>query len=475
MSKNQNTFVDTNAELNLINPVMRPEDIRIGDPIKCEIFTGEKTLLVKLWSYCPFGFEIVVPESVELALGSIKTFMLQFGKTILKTKGSIVFHRNHPNGNILAGVRIHYEPLTADLLNKERRSKNRWNCPEHLLPSGTTPNPIRFNDFILFRVVDVSANGLRLATSLRNKMLCVGQILEATISVPMIGPINISLKIHRVALDEVYGKQQLILGVTFVRTDEVMLSTLSEYLLTFAEKCTVLSLKESGFPARYSNTAYDFTYVKSQKDYEDVLQLRYDCYIKSGKLGEGITPDFMRDEFDSRARILIVKHQGKIIASVRGMFHEKGDKTSHERYLVYPPQFPDPSECLELSRLCVHEEHQSAGLANELTKHFILLAIKSARKHCYFSVTDSFKPHWLKLGFIETNVNYVHEQLGNARHHLMICNAERAILGRITGPSAWLSSYEHLFDYCVEYGLIEPSVFDLIKSNWFRAIRIFVK
>lgn len=466
---------DANTELNLINPVMRPEDIRNGDPVSCNLLFESKVIQLQLWSYCPFGFEVLLKDDLSLEVGKILVFELCLGKTKFQCAGSVVFHRTIQNDRKLAGIRIHYNPTNSESHTSERRTSTRWNCPEHLLPSGTTPNPIRFNDFVLFRVVDASAKGLKLSTSLRNKMLCVGQVLEVSISVPMIGQLTSSLKINRVAVEEIYGKQQLILGVSFVKTDEILLSTLSEYLLTFAEKCSVSSLRESGFPARFVSTAYDFTYVKSQKDYEDVLDLRYECYMKSGKIGGAVTRDFMRDEYDSRARILVIKYQGKIVASVRGMFHDAGDVTSHERYLSYPPDFPGQKDCLELSRLCVRDDHQSAGLANELTKHFILLAVKSNRRYCYFSVTDSFKSHWIDLGFSETGTTYVHEQLGGLQHHLMICDAKQAILGKNTKVNAWLNSYEHLYDYCVEYGLIEPTIIDVTRSTLLRIFKPILK
>lgn len=465
---NSGIIQDLNQDINLINPVMRPEEVRLGDPITCKTLSPLGNQTLKLWSYCPFGFEFLSNDLELYKIGSTHQFEFTFGRTTASLSGSIVFIKSEQPHQI--GVRINYDPGLARNNDSDRRNYSRWNCPEHLLPSGTAPNPNRFNDFILFKVIDVSSSGLKLATSLRNKLLHVGQILECTLSVPMIGTLYTGLKVNRVAIETIQGKEQLILGAAFVKRDDVVLSTLSEYLLTFAEDCSVKTLRDAGFNAALSTSKFDFSYSKSTKDYEDVLDLRLSAYRESGKLSDDVDRDFMRDEFDSRSRILTVKANGKLVGSARAMFHETGDKTSHERYLKYPHNFPKIDECLEVSRVCVKPEYQGAGLAHELVKHLALLTIKSGRKYVYLSAAGKLVGFWTELGFRDTGVSYIHKQLGNLEHKLLINDVKKSILGKCTSAKAWIDSYSHLYTYCVEYGLIEPSTLDLLRINGYRAL-----
>ena len=468
------TIQDINQDISLISPVMRPEEIRSGDPISCVIKGNESSRPVRMWSYCPFGFEFIDSKSLAHSVGECYQFRLELGKTSIDLDGSIVFKRSLSETENIIGVRINYNPQLIRSANDERRANSRWNCPDHLLPTGTAPNPARYNDFILFRVVDISSNGLKIATSLRNKLLCVGQIMECTLSVPMIGTLYVGVKINRVAIETIQGKEQLILGVSFIKPDEVVSSTLSEYLLTFAEDCSIRSLRDAGFQATLGTTNFDFTYSKSTKDYEEVLDLRFEAYNQSGKLIETVTRDFMRDEFDSRSRILTVKLKNHLVGSARAMFHENGDPTSHERYLDYPKGFPEISKCLEVSRVCVKPDFQGAGLARELVKHLTLLTIKAGRKYIYLSAAGELIDFWLELGFKDTGTTYVHKQLGNLEHKLLINDVENSILGRTISGKSWLYSYEHLFQYCVDYGLIEPTIMDTLRIQGFKALRKFL-
>ncbi len=465
-------LLELNQEISLINPEMRPEEIRLGDPVFCKIKGNSNSRSVRMWSYCPFGFEFVDSKDFPHSVGESYQFEMTIGKNRIELDGSIVFKKDISQAESMIGIRINYNSQLARSNDEERRSNSRWNCPEHLLPTGTAPNPVRYNDFILFKVVDVSSNGLKIATSLRNKMLFVGQILECTLSVPMIGTLYAGVKINRVGIEVIGGKSQLILGVSFIKRDDIVSSTLSEYLLTFAEDCSVKSLHEAGFNANnFGTSMFDFSYSKSAKDYDEILNLRFEAYQETGKLASSIDKDFMRDEFDSRSRILTVKLKEKIVGSARAMFHETGDTTSHERYLKYPESFPDISKCLEVSRVCVKPDFQGAGLARELAKHLSLLTIKSGRKFIYLSAAGELVQFWLDLGFKDTGVTYIHKQLGNLEHKLLINDVEKSILGREISGKAWLYSYEQLYKYCVEYGLVEPTFMDTIRVQGFRAAR----
>ena len=65
-------FLDLNSYLDLINPIMRPEEVRSGDPLKCTVLgSGNVNREMRLWSYCPFGFEIQFDGSSGLLPGTV--------------------------------------------------------------------------------------------------------------------------------------------------------------------------------------------------------------------------------------------------------------------------------------------------------------------------------------------------------------------------------------------------------------------
>lgn len=117
----------------------------------------------------------------------------------------------------------------------ERRQATRWICPANFLPSAIASAPGQFNEFIQFRVTNVSRTGMELRTDSSNKFLVKGMILRLTVSLPMVGESSVLAKIVRIKIIGESGSDFLSIGCQILDIDEHAVSMVTQYLLQFSD------------------------------------------------------------------------------------------------------------------------------------------------------------------------------------------------------------------------------------------------
>ena len=137
----------------------------------------------------PLGFRVISsnPREIDdewLGVAVEAKIGLSNNQTIVQ-RGVVVDISSNIPGTREAAVRtIHQEyPRVPQL---ERRRQVRWMCSDEFHPTGVASNPAKANDFILFRVLDISPSGMRLLTSLRNSFIVRGMRLDVIVSFPMV-------------------------------------------------------------------------------------------------------------------------------------------------------------------------------------------------------------------------------------------------------------------------------------------------
>lgn len=318
MVKKLGTLISKQEEF--IHAPFTGEQVGEKDAITAKIKTPTGWIPAKPWRYSPFGIEIVNNTDFGLKQGESVSVKINLAGDETEFNGLTVGALYKENDVELAGIRTFipnkdgvYKPGEVS----ERRIHRRWNCSENFLPTGTAPNPIRYNDFILFRVEDISAGGMRLITSMRNKFVGVGQRLEVNISLPYVGTAQAKLQIKYVHSITLNQKEFLILGTAFLKKDMITIKKLGEYLLNFAKDVSIKSLNQEGFDIRNISKWLDFSYVKTEEEYKNVLSLRHATLKASGKLSSDKTIESMEDELDATAQIIIAKYNNKIVGTIR--------------------------------------------------------------------------------------------------------------------------------------------------------------
>lgn len=416
-----------------------PADVRAGDPVTALVRArgrSERATPAQVWRISPLGVELVRPPALEeVGAGAELELLLRVGRSTAAFRSLSVISARPEHGRTLLGLR--WATPSAAAPGAERRGAGRWACDCEYAPTGVAPSAARYDDSVFFRVVDVSRLGMRIETSLRNKLLVPGLELEATCTFPVHGQVNLDLRVVQVRVVRRREKLVLSVGVCYRAPSPGALETIGQYLLQFGSGATVSELRAAGFRIPASSRALDFGAVRSADEYEEVLRLRRLAYVHARKLSEETKDADMADGFDRRSRILVVRHRGRAVATSRLMFPERGaDRLNHEELMVLPPGLPPRDQLVEVFKTCTHPAYRGSDLFSKLLQHVGLTIVQSGRRYALMSATDGLARVYERFGFQRLGATYDHPRMG-LRHHLMLLDVASVIAARRIGPIAW--------------------------------------
>ncbi len=420
-------------------PVL-PGDVRPGDPVFARVRlagTPGPGTSAQVWRMSPLGVELV--RSTALAAvspGDALDLTLRVGGSASTFGALRVAAVRMDRGRAIVALRWS-EPAGDEGAPGEKRSASRFACERDWLPTGVTPNAVRYDDQIHFRIVDISRTGMQLVTSLRNKFLIPGVEFTGSCTFPTMGQAEIAFRVVRVRVAQHGAKRCLALGVTWSVPDPRARELVGQYLLQFGPETSVQALRETGFHVRSSSRALDFGAVRTEEEYREVLALRRLAYLRAGKAGPEVRDEDMADALDARSRILVAKYRGRIVACVRLLFPPTPDSPlKHEDYLALPPGTPPRDEIVELSKFCTHPEFRGSDLFYTLVKHCALTTLQSGRRYAVMSCTDELVKPYGRVGFRKLGASYVHPGM-KLEHHLMMAEVARVVSGKHVNPVIW--------------------------------------
>lgn len=363
----------------------------------------------------------------------------------------VTYEGPDPNtsGRLLLGLRFVFHELGSDS-DIERRRYARWKCPEQFHPTGISANPIRSNDFVYFRVGDISSDGLGLLTSPRNRYLVAGQRLDAIISFPTVRQISIQLLIRNVRMVSIRDRDYLQVGASVVGPTRLQQTVIEQYVLQFGPAQDAAFVRVMGISQRTSKRPTSFSFVTDEETYREVINLRRLAYRFEGKAGANDALAELSDLHDSRSRILVCRSHGRIVASARLAFPEYGDRTEHEEYFEWPTDFPRRDQTVEVTRACTHPDFRKGGVFFSLLRFIVVTAMQSGRPWVVTSSTEDLVRMYDWIGLKPCNRTYDHPSLNGMRHHVLIGNIPAALLGRSIGPGAWYAVWKDALPFLNE-------------------------
>lgn len=434
-----------------------PADVRDGTPIKAFIkgrFNGDSWEQHKVWRISPLGVEIVIDEEFPLQVGDQVDLKIELPDEKCDFSGVFVGAKEINYGRNIIGIRWFQEVFERHK-DVDNRIKARWLCPQEFMPNGVAANPVRFNDFIYFRVHDISAGGMQIVTSLRNKFLIPGMHLETTISFPLVSQVNILFRVLHARVIQITGKEYLAVGGKFENLDQIAKEAVGQYVFQFGPASSIAMLKEQGLILKSAKSGIEFTYVKSKNEYLEVLELRKTTYILSGKLSPDALADELADVYDTRSRILIAKHNGKIVGSLRLVFTEDGEPTEQEQHVKFSDDFPLRHEVVEITRVCTHPEYRGNDLLMGLFAEAAKAILDAKRRWVIGSSKPELLGMYKKLGFFDSGLTYEHEKFKGEKQVVFVGDIFKAVSGLGINPIIWNIVFSDLVHFLQETDLIQ--------------------
>lgn len=475
MNYNIKKFTNHSELISDIHSAITPAEVRQGEKISAKIKWKNDILVkseeVRVWRLSPLGIEVVEIESLQkLKVGDRVDMDILVGKTMSSVSAQKVIDNFSETGVPLVGLRF-CSSNEGEWKGIERRINKRWNCSAEFMPNGVTPNPGRFNDFIFFRVSDISSTGFRFITSLRNIFLIPGMKLDTTVSFPLIGQTRIDVIIRNCSIQNENGKDVLAVGVEYIDKKRIPRDMIGQYVFQFGPAPLLNEIKKENLSVIRASRSIEFRYVRTDEEYRSVLELRKRSYQEAGKINAEASLDDVADIYDTRARIVIGMHQGRVVASARLIFNELDDQMEHEQFVNIPHDFPRKDEICEITRVCTHPDYRGSQILIDLFSFVGLSVVQSKRKYVLGCGTDEILNLYRSIGFTITNISYAHSSLNNIKHTIFIGNVVRSISGEGVSPIYWNLVWGDLYQYLEGMDYVERNPLVTLRVGFYRLFR----
>lgn len=418
-----------------------PADIRVSERIVARIRPrkegeGSPFLDMRVWRLSPLGIELVAPsKTVPFEKGdSIDLEVVVVGQRSFY-EGLIVDIVETRGDQSIYGLRLSRQE-ESNSGPRERRQSNRWICSEEFLPGAVSPVPGRFDEFMHFKVRDISQDGLQLSTSLRNKFLLQGMRLPLSVSFPMGSVVQINVTVIRVGLQRFGAEDRLVLGTKFDQISDLSRKVLGQYLIQFSNAESLDAVRSAGFSPESVASGTTLYYLKSEKDYRDVLSLRLSANRHAGHLGNITQAADTGDMNDMRGRILVAKRNDKVIGTARFRFPQIDEPLEYETYIQWPSSLPRRDEVIEVSRLATDRGFRASDLLAAMFKYACSTCITPERPWLVMSCMAKYCPFYEKIGFRKTGLSY-NDPHWSQPLHIMITDSYGTIKGQNVNPIYW--------------------------------------
>jgi predicted GNAT family N-acyltransferase len=305
------------------------------------------------------------------------------------------------------------------------------------------------------------------ATSLRNKFLLRGLELSGILSCPLSAPIPFRAKIISSQVKKVGTEVVNVLGLAFVQISETDTEALGLYIARFGSHGRHLPsprrLKKEGYGDVDVSDAIEWDYVRTQDDYQKVLELRRISYRSVEGWPADADDHLISDPFDERARIVIGRFRDTIIATLRVCFHEKGDVFEEELYITFPADFPARNTLVEASRAAIHPEFRGTHVFMNMMRFTMLTALQAGRKWFVQSTYDYLSHIYMRLGFKKVGGPWMHPQLTGRAMQMFIGNVHSVLHARYGNPFQYQSLVPHIEAFLKSDSFDELTLFEKSK------------
>jgi predicted GNAT family N-acyltransferase len=460
-----------NSSLNPVHGPITPAEVREGDLVSARLISVDPRLKfsgeLRVWRISPLGVELLCKENQSLPKGLMVDLELQIGVQKTMLSGLVVEETSEDFGKKLLHIRL--TPKQKERVESiERRQSTRWICSEEFYPTAISSNPARFNDFVYFKLRDISSTGLKLHTSLRNKFIVAGMSFDCLVNFPMVSQIKMKLLIKSVRVELLHGKEVLSIGAEYDSADRIVVETVGQYLMQFGSVGSLDDLRNSGIQVNAVGDAVQFSYVRTKEEYDKVLGLRHQAYKDAGKLKDGAQVADMSDAYDARARIVIGKYKGEVVCSSRLIFNQFEDTMEQEKFVKWPSHLPRRDEMVEIMRACTRPDFRKSDLLISMFKFIAVTVAQSKRKWIVICATDDMIPLYKKIGFTDLELNYLHTGLNDLKHNILLANVPDAMEGKTVDMFSWNIIWSDVSGYLEQYGIINPDPLTTVRLHMYR-------
>ncbi len=419
-----------------------------------------------------FGALIALGPNETLSVGSIVKD-IELRKNVLaigKYGEARVAHCRLVDGLEHVGL-VFQEAQSAKLNIGDRRKTERVRVLGGFAPQASCAHPYEFDVFLVFKVLEITATGATLSTSAGNHSLLRGsQLKDLQIYFPTIGMAVVDADVQHLRQDA--QGPGIRIGVWFTKVDGAFAPSVIKYLLNFGDfsgPASIQTIRRAGFSPKRLKTHIQFGTVKSPEDYRQVLELRKLAYTRSGKMDPNTSTDSMSDIYDLNSKIIVARHRGEVVGSVRITFCAKeADRFELDASIELPKNL-NRGRTAEISRLCVSDDFENTDLVLGLFERGTELVNKAGIEHIITSCIEEMLPFYKKIAFYPTGKRFQLATLNNIPHYLLLHDCRSHQVSFRLNPVYWHYTFRNIVGHLSRFGFVTQKM-GLFK----RLIRYFL-
>ncbi|HRO67530.1 MAG TPA: hypothetical protein PL182_08205, partial [Pseudobdellovibrionaceae bacterium] len=421
-------------------------------PVSCCLCVGGETAPLEIVNYHYRGACFRVPVNDYRVQEKDTHLQFRIGTKSLQEKilYRIVWETISENG--LFGVEFEVESAFV-LARAERFMAHGINTPVV-----SAKDPLDPNRAVYFKTVNISATGMLLSTSLSNKHLFPGmEVKAAMLEVPNIGKTKIDFFIENSRPSE--GDKTILYGVSVKNITSGYQDLTAKYLsnlgLVADSSERIDKLLASGFIQKDLRQHLTIREVQSQRDYDEVLKLRYIGYLRAGKTKSGVTWKDMGEGLGREGLVLAAFLGGQAVASVELRYSNKSPMRLAEKVSFDSVPALKDRYFVEINKLVVHPTAQKTDIVVGLFQKIHTLAMLNGKPDGLLMAEDKLVSLYMRLGAQKIGVSFEHPTKAGTRLHVMVLPRETYEDADGINPLAWSYVYETTHRFLNELGLSE--------------------
>lgn len=408
-----------------------------------------------------------LPKMIHIGMLTQEIDLKLCGKTIAKIPSAVLCSRkeNRDNPNYVdLGFRFNY-PKKGPTPQVQERPESRLKFHAATRPQAFCSNPLRFGETINFEIEDLSLNGARLVSSIRNRLLWKGlELDQLRLNIPGLSQITTAGVITYVSKPD--NENRLHIGFRFKGLDSDAKTALVQASLLYAEldqNEPLENIRSAGFKPKYIRDQLEFSYSSSPEEYQQILKLRLEAYRRAGKVSPDTTAEQMADEFDKNSKIIVAKFRGEVVGSMRiTRCLGPHDKFELDASITLPKKLPR-LQTIEISRLCVDNRFENTDVVLGLIERATILGLQLGVKRVITSCVTEMLPYYAKMGFYPTGLQFKLETLGGIPHHFLMADSRTQLRSYKLNPLYWMYTFKRSVQFLKRLRYVEDAELSFSK------------
>ncbi|MCB9091787.1 MAG: GAF domain-containing protein [Halobacteriovoraceae bacterium] len=349
-----------------------------------------------------------------------------------------------------------------------RRNNPRYKVRSRYAPRLICKDPLDPTRNVYFNIEDLSRDGFKASTSLSNKHILPGMLIEnAKVEFVSLGNVEISFKIVNTRKDNEKNNLVFHVGCKVLKNIEEYEKFVRKFVYSFgSDEVGFDEVVEDLGREKELKSFISYKIVDDEDSYNEVLKLRYMAYKSKSKVAQGTQFLEMGEGLENEGTVFAGYLNGKLVSTFEVRAKSKGHQFWFRKNLKVQeiPGIKD-EDIIEVNKLAIHPNLHSSDVIVGMFQKIHIYSISIGTSYGIISATDQLKEIYTKIGAKPTGIRVPHPKLQNTFLNILCISPEIHMNAKNINPYTWDIIYRTSYDFAVQLGLVPPKKRNLVDRT----------